>query len=271
MHPRSPLADCIEAGLPYDWDRIDIASDTEKEIVRALLTVSDAKVAAASEAAAAAVATAETAAEAAAATAPEGAHAENIMPEGSSGSTPASTPEGGHAENVMREGSRSAPANTPHDGAQGSTACGHCPAGAITGTADGACNATPVAIPIEASAKRQRKLAGTCASCGVDCAIMMDDLSRQNSSGLCAMTDGLSRQNCSGRSRGEIVGVGGDAGKVEATIKEGVKEAELSAAARWESVGLREVKDLAPGVEYWQIRMVLARFKSGWCGCARSA
>lgn len=35
---------------------------------------------------------------------------------------------------------------------------------------------------------------------------------------------------------------------------------------RWDNVRLKEVKALMPAAEYWQIRMVLARFKSGWSG-----
>lgn len=97
-------------------------------------------------------------------------------------------------------------------------------------------------------------LSGSCASRGLGC----------------VMEDGLSRQNSPGHSQGEGAGVGANAGIAGATIRESVKEVDLGAAARWESVGLREVKELAPAVEYWQIRMVLARSKSGWCGCARS-
>lgn len=39
-----------------------------------------------------------------------------------------------------------------------------------------------------------------------------------------------------------------------------------SMAGRWEAVKLKEVKALAPQSEYWEIRMVLARLKSGWSG-----
>lgn len=35
---------------------------------------------------------------------------------------------------------------------------------------------------------------------------------------------------------------------------------------RWDSGRLKEVKELAPSAEYWEIRMVLARLKAGWCG-----
>lgn len=265
VHPHAPLftltvhapsADCIEAGLPYDWKRIDIASDTEKEIVKALVAVADSKAAiATSEAAAAAgTATAGTAAastaavastpakeeapkavEAVAATASKGARAEHALPEGNSSSS-------------------SAPASTPHDGAQANTTCSCRPAGAIPATADGAGNAILPVAPTETLGKRQRMLAGSGTSHGLDC----------------VMTDGMSRQNSSGQSRGEGLGVGADAGKVGETTREGVGEVEPSAAARWEAVGLREVKELAPAAEYWQIRMVLARIKSGWCGYARS-
>lgn len=246
----APLTDCIEAGLPYDWKRINIASDTEKEIVRALVAVADSKAAIATSEAAAGTATAGTATagtaaastaaaktvEAVAATAPKGVHAEHASPEGNSSS------------------SSSALASTPHDGAQANTTCGCRPAGAIPAIADGAGNAILPVAPTETLGKRQRMLAGSCASRGQ----------------ACVMTDGRSRQNSSGHSRGEGLSVGADAGKVGETTREGVGEVEPSAAARWEAVGLREVKELAPTAEYWQIRMVLARFKSGWCGYARS-
>lgn len=39
------------------------------------------------------------------------------------------------------------------------------------------------------------------------------------------------------------------------------------AVGRWDSVRLKDVKELASSVvEYWQIKMVLARLKSGWSG-----
>lgn len=40
---------------------------------------------------------------------------------------------------------------------------------------------------------------------------------------------------------------------------------ETCAAGRWDSVRLRDVKELAPRAEYWEIRMVLARLKCGYC------
>lgn len=41
-------------------------------------------------------------------------------------------------------------------------------------------------------------------------------------------------------------------------------------AGRWNSVRLKEVKELAPPeAEYWQIKMVLGRLKSGWSGYSR--
>lgn len=33
---------------------------------------------------------------------------------------------------------------------------------------------------------------------------------------------------------------------------------------RWDSIRLKDVKALIPHAEYWQIRLILARFKSGW-------
>lgn len=39
------------------------------------------------------------------------------------------------------------------------------------------------------------------------------------------------------------------------------------AISRWDFVRLKEVKELTPDVvEYWQIKMVLARLKTGWSG-----
>lgn len=37
-----------------------------------------------------------------------------------------------------------------------------------------------------------------------------------------------------------------------------------SVAGRWEAVRLKEVKTLAADAEYWEIRIVLARLRSGW-------
>eukprot|EP00904_Undaria_pinnatifida_P014113 jgi/Undpi1/9832/HiC_scaffold_27.g12286.m1 len=161
-----------------------------------------------------------------------------------------------------------------HDGIQGVTS-GRCPNGAIGASVAhaGVCGAVAAVAPAEDSVKRQRRLVDSCGSLGVGC----------------VMTDGLSRANCLGHSQGERgggVGTGAgkysgrwqrqgdgrdsDPGKVGTTIRDGAEEVEANATRRWDYVGLREVRDLAPGVEYWQIRMVLAKFKSGWCECPGS-
>lgn len=263
MHPHTPVADCIEAGLPYDWDRIDIASDTEKEIVRALLEVTNSK--AAASAAAAAAATSATVTPAAATTTAKAAEAAATR-----------TSEGVHVENITPDDGRNTLASKPHGDPQVGT-CGHCPTGAVGGTAtaavDGACNATMPVAPTEASAKRQRRQADSCASLGLGC-VMTDGLSRANCSGRSQGRwvggVGTGAGKCSGRSQEEGEGGGVGAGKVGMAVRDGAEKFEVNAATRWDSVGLREVKELTPGVEYWQIRMVLARFKSGWCGCPGS-
>lgn len=262
------MADCIEAGLPYDWDRINIASDTEKEIVRALLEVVNSKAAAPAAAAAVAVAAATTSATAT---------TEALAAAKAGGAVAARAPEGVHVENVMPDDTRStlvSKHDSKHDGIQGVTS-GRCPNGAIGASVAhaGVCGAVAAVAPAEDSVKRQRRLVDSCGWLGVGC----------------VMTDGLSRANCLGHSQGERgggVGTGAgkysgrwqrqgdgrdsDPGKVGTTIRDGAEEVEANATRRWDYVGLREVRDLAPGVEYWQIRMVLAKFKSGWCECPGS-
>lgn len=57
------------------------------------------------------------------------------------------------------------------------------------------------------------------------------------------------RNDCGATRHGTLAGVASEAG---------------AAAGRWDSVRLKDVKELAPRAEYWEIRMVLARLKSGY-------
>lgn len=250
------VSDCIEAGLPYDWTRLGIDPDKEEKIVRALLVAT-------------------------------GDH-----PPAASGRDSTSAPARTRAKNVDEEvadGSFGAPGADGKHPAAPSGACGAkprtvlpavvlCPPTPVstrTGTDTlGSCVGATTAVGATAEGEGQRGAgAGDRGGDGSHSAnVAMRSVSPvENGGGHAETSDGGSNGGCSsdGENSSGTTSTArvAPAGRGGAGSAEGVKGA--SGVGRWDSVRLKEVKELAPSAEYWEIRMVLARLKADEGGAGR--
>ncbi|CAN0250201.1 unnamed protein product [Ectocarpus sp. 12 AP-2014] len=270
---RGYLSDCIEAGLPYDWTRVGIDADKEGEIVTALLaaTAGSGKqpaVAAAggdrgpSEAAAAA-ASSETSPKmpdhhkAKAEATNVGVAVSPMMPLASN-SRPLLSDlqvDDGTGLATPTTSGRSAPAVEPVG-----TSCGHNTTTTTT-VLKGPCSAVAAAAAASHSADgevlpRPNPTDSESASPTVDA----KRLAGSNEGSATSSTANSPTDSNPGmdESAGWSDGDAGTHGTLAGTASE------TCAAGRWDSVRLKDVKELAPRAEYWEIRMVLARLKSGY-------
>lgn len=213
LGPPTFLADCIEAGLPYDWARFNIDQGTEAEIMRAVLAATD---------------TARVEVSPSPPTGKEGHPLEGEAPVPAE-RTPASE---------LRAESRGDGCTcfSTRAGVEPKTHC-TCSADARSG------------LVVSTQGPRGGGAASSSASSGPDESV---------SSGLSSQKTGF---------RGSATNAEGAtiAAETENTAG-GEGLGVVGTARRWESVRLGEVKRLAPGAEYWQIRMLLARLRSGWSG-----
>ncbi len=213
------FADCIEAGLPYDWSRIGIDPEKEQEIVRALLAA-----------------------------------AENHLTAAAPPPPPLSTT----TDAMVSDTAVAAVGNLGGVGcgdttttAAGATALGRGRVCLEETDGGGSRPATVAAV-----ARTGTGAGGLPSACGRSTGADPDGESQlQLSSGLTFEQGG---QNP----------VGGDNSTIAGVVVEGEEQGPKGASeiGRWDSVRLKAVKEQAPNAEYWEIRMVLARIKSGWRG-----
>lgn len=253
------MPDCIEAGLPYDWSRVGIDSDKEETILRALLA------------------------------------ATGNQPPAATGRDPTTAPATcpSNKDEAAADGSFGAPGADGTSSA-GPSGCGAKPLAASRAPVDGLRAANVLCAPTPAAAGALGGSCGGAAPSAVGTAeglrgedgggdgsrpanVAVRGVSRtagvKSEGGLTTKNDGhahgesSSHGGASSNSDGNSNGAGsasrgaptGGDGGAEGARREGE-------IGRWDSVRLKEVKELAPGVEYWEIRMVLARLKAGWCG-----
>lgn len=219
-------ADCIEAGLPYDWRRLGVDSEKEDGVFKALLAVT-----------------------------------KNHAPPTATGhdtSTTAAPPAGSSPR--CERGKKTA--DVPEEGAPGeqgipttvtgsSHACGNA-VGAV-----GSCSGSAATTTAGAMGHGDRSSSSDGAQFenpSEDAEGLLNGCSTNNCSNSVALACSVNGANGGSGARGKATGEGADGAKSAGEI------------GRWDSVKLKEVKELAPGAEYWEIRMVLARLKSGWCG-----
>ncbi|CAM9529753.1 unnamed protein product [Ectocarpus sp. 6 AP-2014] len=272
---RGYLSDCIEAGLPYDWTRVGIDADKEEEIVTALsaATVGSGKQPAVAAAggdrgpfkAAAPAVSSETSPKipdhhkAKAEATNVGVAVSPMMPLASN-SRPSSLSDLQVDEGIglatPTASGRSAPAAEPVG-----TSCGHNTT-TTTPVLKGQCSAVAAAAAASRSADgvvlpRPNTADSESASPTVDAKRLADseDGSATSSTANSRTVSNPGLDDCAGRSDGGA----GRHGTLAGTASE------TCAAGRWDSVSLKDVKELAPRAEYWEIRMVLARLKSGYC------
>lgn len=185
--------DCIEAGLPYDWTRLGIDSEKEKEIVRALSAAT-----------------------------------ENHTPPTAAGRHNSAAPSGSERDKKAAL-------------SQGASGGQSIPAPAV-----GSCSGSATRVGAVEQRREGEHGGGSNSSDGTK----LESPSQDTEILLNRSTDGNGVSSARSKATGGRVG--------------GSKLA--SEIGRWDSVRLKEVKELAPDAEYWEIRMVLARLKSGWCG-----
>lgn len=235
-------ADCIEAGLPYDWKRLGVGSEKEEEIVRALLAATKTKT-------------------------------KNHIPPTSTGHDSTTTNTAAPPAGCQRDKKK---ADAPEDasGGQGipaaakdapttssSRACGNA-VDAVGRRGGSAATTTAGAMEGRRCKEEGGHGGGSSSSDGAqqfesasdDAESLLNGGSTNNGSSSVGLA-------CSGNG-----GIGGSDARGKATGAGVNAAASASEIGRWDSVRLKEVKELAPGAEYWEIRMVLARLKSGWCG-----
>ncbi|CAM9208966.1 unnamed protein product [Ectocarpus sp. 4 AP-2014] len=267
------LSDCIEAGLPYDWTRVGIDADEEEEIVTALFaaTAGSGKqpaVAAAggdrgpSEAAALA-ASSETSPKIpdhhkAKANATNVGVAESPMMPLASNSRASMSDlqvDDGTGLATPTTSGRSSPAVEPVGTSCGHTTtttapvvkgqCSAVAAAAASRSADGVALPRPNTTDSESASPTvdAKKLAGS----NDGNATSSTANSRTDSNP--GIDESAGRSECGAARQGKLAGTA----------------SETCAAGWWGSVRLKDVKELAPRAEYWEIRMVLAKLKSGYC------
>ncbi|CAB1113610.1 unnamed protein product [Ectocarpus sp. CCAP 1310/34] len=273
---RGYLSDCIEAGLPYDWTRVGIDADEEEEIVTALLaaTAGSGKQPAVAAAggdcgpskAAAPAASSETSPKipdhhkAKAEATNVGVAVSPMMPLASN-SRPSLSDlqvDDGIGLATPTTSGRSAPAVEPVG-----TSCGHNTT-PTTPVLKGPCSAVAAAAAASHSADGVVLPGPNTTTTDSESASPTVDAQR-----LAGSNDGSATSSTANNRTDSNPGMDesagwsdGDAGR-HGTLAGTASE--TCAAGRWDSVRLKDVKELAPRAEYWEIRMVLARLKSGYC------
>lgn len=246
------ISDCIEAGLPYDWARLGIDSDKEETIVRALLAATG------NDHPPAATGRGSTTAPAAACP-----HAEDEAAGASFGALPlaASGPPVGGVQAAVLPSPTAVATGALGDGCGGAAS-----AAAAVGTAEGrrgeerggdGSRSANVAMRGVSRSADVRGEGGFNPENDGDC--HGHGHGESSSQGRAIIDDG-NRNGAGTAAARPAPPTGGEEAGAEGATK-GASE-----TGRWDSVRLKEVKELAPGAEYWEIRMVLARLKAGWCG-----
>lgn len=252
--------DCIEAGLPYEWSRLGIDPDKEQDIFRALLAATG------NHHPPAATGRDPTTAPATRADGKEEAKKADDGPPlrapGADGKNPAAaaapgacgetprTPLGAAASRPPADGLRAAASRPPTPVATGTPArCGGAAAAAaaVAGTSEGPCGE-----------ERGEGDDGSC--CANVAARGVSQVADVGKAGPLNPDTGGRAESSNGAGTARVAAAGGE----EGASARGAGGA--GGTGRWESVRLKEVKELAPSAEYWEIRMVLARLKAGWRG-----
>ena len=253
-HGTSSL-DCIEAGLPYDWTRLGIDSDKEHDIIRALLAATDGHQpgpSAAAAAAAAAATQATTGQDQMTALVPSARDQASDMSEGAlprgDVEHSAAPPSACVSKPQPTPPSLSSRPHVHHAVAAATAARGATSSDTVTaaGAPDtlGGCGDTDTQSQLELTSRLNRAHDGHAGN-GHD-----QDVG----------SDGNGRSNNNSSKGGSPTPTG------SAATGRGGEGASETGCGRWACVKLKAVKELAPDAEYWEIRMVLARIKSGWCG-----
>ncbi|CAN0533911.1 unnamed protein product [Ectocarpus sp. 8 AP-2014] len=157
---------------------------------------------------------------------------------------------------------RSAPAVEPVG-----TSCGHNTTTTTTQVLKGQCSAVAAAAAAASRSAdgvvlpRPNTTDSESASPTVDAKRLVgsDDGSATSSSTANSRTDSNPGLDESAGTRSDGGGGAGRHGTLAGTASE------TCAAGPWDSVRLKDVKELAPRAEYWEVRMVLARLKSEYC------
>ncbi|CAN0396973.1 unnamed protein product [Ectocarpus sp. 12 AP-2014] len=270
---RGYLSDCIEAGLPYDWTRVGIDADKEEEIVTALLaaTAGSGKQPAVAAAGGDRGPSEATAPAASSETSPKIPDHHKAKAEATNVGVAVSpmTPLASNSKPLLSDlqvdvgtglvtpttSGRSAPAVEPVG-----TSCGHNTT-TTTPVLTGQCSAVAAAAAVSHSTDgevlpRPNTTDSESASPTVDAKRLAgsNDGSATISTANSRTDSNPGMDESAGWSDGDAGRHGTLAGKASKTC----------AAGRWGSVRLKDVKELAPRAEYWEIRMVLARLKSGY-------
>lgn len=255
------LSDCIEAGLPYDWSRLDIDPAKEENIVGALLAATGNHPPAATgrdPTTASATRVKNKDEEPDASSGGSGSDAEKPAAPSACAAKPQPVPLA--ASGSPAGGLRAAvlyPATLAATGTPGS--CGSACAAAAVGTAEGQC--------WEEKGDNGSRSANVATTRGVT-----STAADMESEGGCVSERGAHGDSSNGGSSSSG-GSSNEAGAARVAPRAGAEDGAEGAKGagemgRWDSVRLKEVKELAPAAEYWEIRMVLARLKAGWCGCS---
>eukprot|EP00903_Cladosiphon_okamuranus_P013350 g12442.t2 len=259
---RGYLSDCIEAGLPYDWSRLGIDPTKEETIVGAILAVTgnDPRAAVGRDPTTASAACVENKdKEPDASSGDSGSDGKNPAAPNACGAKPRTVP---LAASGSRAGDLEANVVPPPNLAatENPSSCGS------TSVAPAAAAATAAVGAADGRHWEERGGNGP-RTANVATAVRVVNM---GSEGVCC----ISERGTGGDSSDGGSGGGGSSNEASAARvapragaeggAEGAKERDEM--GRWDSVRLKEVKELAPTAEYWEIRMVLARLKAGWCG-----
>ncbi|CAM9349247.1 unnamed protein product, partial [Hapterophycus canaliculatus] len=223
------LSDCIEAGLPYDWERLGIDPSKEKQILTGLLAATEG--------------------------------GKPVAKDSTQQETKQTKP-------VTNDEQKAAPMPAVSgkasllSGAARASSSSRFEKDALPGAMLAAKNASKVVAnvsPTASSSSNSSSNIGVTSNAGTEAEAEVVEQSASGNDAARADSD-VERLAASER-HGSLSGPTGNA--------RGVTVVAASITGRWEGVRLKEAKALAPDSEYWEIRMVLARLKSGWLGYQR--
>eukprot|EP00752_Nemacystus_decipiens_P009809 g8754.t2 len=262
---RGYLADCIEAGLPYEWSRLGVDSSKEDTIVRALLAATG------NHPPAPAGLIPSTAPATCSNNEDEAAGISSAVSSDTNGRNPVASNACGSKPRTLSLAAAGAPVGDPE---AANVSCA--PACAATGGPDdcrgGPASAAGAVGTVEGHRRWRRVGDGSCSANaamegGILPAADVDGEGRlisENGVHGESIHCGSNRSDDDGKGAGSAARAVGAAGGADGA--EGARG--MSEMGRWDSVRLKEVKELAPSAEYWEIRMVLAKLKAGSSGCS---